>query len=285
MAQFRGAAEAAGVANNNYTSDPSPRPPRDKVYDTWPVRIIMAVAGVICLIIWTIFGFLVWLPLMSRMITTFSTAVMSAMITGRDPSDAKHLLDYASTFYVRGFMVIMDAMRGTLHLSGPYIRPAPKHAGRMLMELVFCLMFWIGIVGSWVIWTQRVPFGWMSSSIASVYASTVPFSFMSKSLVQAAQKPRDEIRSDRSSTGLKDRDGRDILVDDVVLWQDASKGQQYYVVRKSGSHYAIARSPTESFEIEISAGTGLAGTGTMKVVGYTARRMPSGTYHIVQYLK
>jgi hypothetical protein len=98
---------------------------------------------------------------MTRMILVFFSAVVSTMFTGRDPTHARLSLDYAITFYSRGFHLIRDSMRGTLHKSGPYIIPEGEHWGRVLRELAFAILFWIGIFLFWEAVTGRI-FYWFS---------------------------------------------------------------------------------------------------------------------------
>jgi hypothetical protein len=300
VAEFRNANAEETVINAESafaTADPPPRIARDRIYETRAARIIMTVTGVICLLIWGVIGFLVWLPLMSRMITAFSAAVMSAMMTGRDPSDAKNLLDYAATFYVRGFMLITDAMHGTLQRSGPYIRPSPRHASRMFTELVFCLLFWIGMFVGWTIWAQRIPFASMFTSIQSAYATVAP----SIALLQlhpatdtAPIPPADPAPTSVSvtiypnpmslrhvATGMKDKTDREIFVGDVVRWADpVSNVPAKYVVRRADSKFYLAWAPFGATSAEIK-NDGPADPKSVEVIGKVIFTSPTNYKYVI----
>lgn len=113
------------------------------------VKVLTAVINFIVLLIWTVLSFLLWIPLLTRMIVVFTTAIISSMFTGRDPTDAKRHLEFATLFYSRGFALIRDSMHGQLEKSGPFVIPRAKHMHRVAWELVFSVTFWAGIFLVW----------------------------------------------------------------------------------------------------------------------------------------
>ncbi len=123
--------------------------PRDAFAASRVIRLLTGVITAIVLVLWTVLGFLLWIPLLTRMIVVFTSAVISAMFTGRDPSDARNHLEVAITFYSRGFHLIRNSMSGETQKSGPFVVPHPGHMVRLLKEVAFCLLFWLGVVAFW----------------------------------------------------------------------------------------------------------------------------------------
>lgn len=128
------------------------------------IRVLVTVIGAALLCMWAVVGFLLWIPLMTRMILLFFSAVISTMFTGRDPTHARISLDYAITFYSRGFELIRDSMRGTLHRSGPFAIPEGDHLWRVVRELLFAIFFWVGIFLFWQALTRGL-FGWLAQFV------------------------------------------------------------------------------------------------------------------------
>lgn len=110
---------------------------------SWIVRVV----SVFVIAIWVVLGFLLWIPLLTRMIFVFVAAVISSMYTGHDPTHARHALEAAMSFYSRGFVLILDSMKGNLQKHGPFAIPETTHLSRMLWELAFSVFFWLGIIG------------------------------------------------------------------------------------------------------------------------------------------
>jgi hypothetical protein len=53
------------------------------------------------------------------------------------------------SFYSRGFALIFDSMQGNLQKHGPFAIPESTHMARMLWELGFSVLFWLGIIGTY----------------------------------------------------------------------------------------------------------------------------------------
>jgi hypothetical protein len=113
------------------------------------VRFVLRLVGLFTLALWTVIGFLLWVPLLTRMITIFFGALIAAMVSGRDPTDAKNHLDFAAAFYIRGFMLIKDAIAGVPHRSGPFFVPQQEHWYKIARELIFAIIFWISLAILW----------------------------------------------------------------------------------------------------------------------------------------
>jgi len=70
---------------------------------------------VVALVIWSVVGFVFWIPLLIRQITMFSVLILHATLTNQDPSAAGVGLDLAVTFYANGFRKIISAMYRERH--------------------------------------------------------------------------------------------------------------------------------------------------------------------------
>lgn len=64
--------------------------------------------------IWAVLGFLLWIPLLTRMMTAFVGTVIMSLYTNSDITRAKTSLEAAVTFYSRGFRLISDALQNKL---------------------------------------------------------------------------------------------------------------------------------------------------------------------------
>jgi len=139
-------------------------PPTIPIHDSRFIRSLVTVIGFILLFFWLLLGFVLWVPLMGRMILIFFSAVVSSMFTGRDPTHARVALDYAITFYSRGFELINSSMHGNLQRSGPFVIPEGEHFGRVLRELLFATLFWLGIIFFWEGFANRL-FEWLQQYV------------------------------------------------------------------------------------------------------------------------
>jgi hypothetical protein len=129
-------------------------------HDSIFIRRLITGIGFTLLGLWAVIGFLLWVPLMGRMIAIFFSAIISTMFTGRDPTQARMALDYAVTFYSRGFELIDASMSGTLRNNGPFLIPEGEHLWRVLRELLFAILFWLGIIFFWKALTHGI-FGFL----------------------------------------------------------------------------------------------------------------------------
>ena len=127
---------------------PAPRPYAPVPLGTAAIWIVRIVCGFV-IAIWAVLGFLLWVPLLTRMIFVFTATVVTSMYTGHDPTHARHALEAAMSFYSRGFALIFDSMQGDLQKHGPFIIPESAHMARMLWELIFSVLFWLGIIGTY----------------------------------------------------------------------------------------------------------------------------------------
>lgn len=119
------------------------------------VRVLFWIIAVIVTVLWSVIGFLIWIPLLTRMTMLFTAAILTTMLTGRDPTDAERKLEFAIMFYARGFYLLRETFSGTTH-HGQFDLPQPQHVGRLIIEIIFCLVFWGGIFLGWAAFTGRL---------------------------------------------------------------------------------------------------------------------------------
>src|SRR5436305_650074 len=106
----------------------------------WFIKGITVIVTVLVTLIWTVVVFLIWVPFLTRMMLVFIAAIMASVYTNKDPSQAKHGLEAAITFYSRGFQTIFQAMTNKL-VPEHYVKEEIelRHA---LVEIGFAIIFW-----------------------------------------------------------------------------------------------------------------------------------------------
>ncbi|MDP1591333.1 MAG: hypothetical protein Q8M07_26500 [Prosthecobacter sp.] len=85
--------------------------PMDPLARNWVLRPMVLVIGGFVLLVWSIIGFYLWIPLLIRMCAAFSVAIVGAVVSGHDMSPAERALSEAIGFYFRGFSVIYQSVR------------------------------------------------------------------------------------------------------------------------------------------------------------------------------
>jgi hypothetical protein len=80
------------------------------------ISTIKTVVLCVCLVIWTVVGFLFWVPMLGYAIARFSALVVYTTIIGADPEKLAIHLEHAVRFYFQGFHNI---------LRGIYAKPQP----------------------------------------------------------------------------------------------------------------------------------------------------------------
>ncbi len=65
-----------------------------------------------CLIVWSVIGFVLWVPIVLAAMLRFTAALSHAMLSGYRPKEAGRALRGAVSFYRQGFAVAVDAVFG-----------------------------------------------------------------------------------------------------------------------------------------------------------------------------
>jgi hypothetical protein len=169
----------------------------------WFIGLVKIVVLLIVLVMWTVFGFLLWIPFLTRMMLVFMAAVVTSIYTNKDPSFAKQGLESGITFYSRGFQTIFSSMGNSVDRQ-QFVRE-DINVRRVLLEVVFAIIFWMGITSGW----------WLSVKWGSVKLSELSFPAMISAAEKGEVKPeslvevkvdsevqqRDQVEAARSPEG------------------------------------------------------------------------------------
>lgn len=165
------APETPGVISPDAARAYSYSPPSAPIVDTptphlddTAERIARGIQLGVCAVlvaVWSVVGFLFWIPFLVRSIGVYTTAVLSATFTGAPLFSAQRGLDTAVRFWFGGFQAVIDS-RHSVHSpdrrerleDGPPIMNLFAHLFR---HLIFTLLFWVSAVALWLaIWR-----GWL----------------------------------------------------------------------------------------------------------------------------
>lgn len=81
----------------------------------WILRPLVFVIGGFVLLVWSLLGFYLWIPMLIRTCAAFSLAIVGAVVSGHDMSRAERALSAAIGFYTRGFSVIYQSVSRVWH--------------------------------------------------------------------------------------------------------------------------------------------------------------------------
>ncbi len=109
------------------------------------MNFIWSAALYVNLAIWSVIGFLCWIPLLFRSTAALSAAIMVSTLTQADTSHLRTSYENAVNFYSRGFQTIFNIL-------GPQTRHLQQSAGnaprtaiqwdRVLVEFLWSSLFW-----------------------------------------------------------------------------------------------------------------------------------------------
>ncbi len=146
-----------------YTRDPSQQDAhaaRELAGASEQIANVIQLAVCIVLVgVWTVVGFLFWIPFLVRAIGAYTTAVLGATFTGVSLYSAQRGLDTAVRFWFAGYQVVLEARhstfsprRSTRLEEGP---PLKDFVEQLLGHLVFSLLFWVSAAAIWIaIWRR-----------------------------------------------------------------------------------------------------------------------------------
>jgi hypothetical protein len=112
--------------------------------------IVRIVAWLVIMSMWSVIGFFVWVPLLSRAVALYSALVLLSILRRRDIEMAQDELDRATRFWFDGFR------RGHRIITGPQAQgdyAVFRFTFREILALVWggllCGSFWFGL---WLLW-------------------------------------------------------------------------------------------------------------------------------------
>jgi len=114
---------------------------------------------VVCL--WTIIGFIFWVPFLSRMIAIFSSGILINNLTDQSSEQNNQLyqqLDKGVRFYIDGYKMIFEGFQTSKHksISKSHVKPSISISKllpikKVIFEVFVTIVFWSSIFGFWVV--------------------------------------------------------------------------------------------------------------------------------------
>jgi hypothetical protein len=119
------------------------------------INLIRVVVILIVLAIWTVIGLILWIPLLTRMIAYFSSAVAMESLTKTDIRHAQQRLNFAIEFYIQGFRKIIDvlAKKDSAEIE---LNNATHNLGwseyfkRVGIEIIWTIIFWSSAIATFL---------------------------------------------------------------------------------------------------------------------------------------
>jgi len=75
------------------------------------VFLIRVIVIIIVLVIWSVIGFLFWIPLLIKMIGYFSSMITISTFRNIDIRHAQNRLNFSIQFYIIGYVKILDILK------------------------------------------------------------------------------------------------------------------------------------------------------------------------------
>ena len=104
------------------------------------------------LAVWTVIGFLCWIPLLARSTAALAGAILVSTITRSDPRHLREKYENAVSFYARGFETIhrvLDRRDVKNRRVGDDVVPQPTYKwDQIMIELLWTIFFWGTLVFS-----------------------------------------------------------------------------------------------------------------------------------------
>lgn len=128
------------------TLEPVISTPMSPLTRNWFLRPMVFVIGGFVLMVWSIVGFYLWIPLLIRMCAAFSVAIVGAVVSGHDMSRAERALQEAIGFYFRGFSVIYQSVRRVWDgqtTQPPQEGQMPISWKRSIIEFCLASLMWV----------------------------------------------------------------------------------------------------------------------------------------------
>ena len=113
------------------------------------VSLVKGIVLTVTLLIWTVLGFIIYLPMLFRLTAYFSGMILVASFQKVDLTLAQKRLEYGVRFYPNGFAMILKAFKkieeDNDNLDGPPVNFV-KFLDRIWLDLVWGLIFWGSIL-------------------------------------------------------------------------------------------------------------------------------------------
>jgi hypothetical protein len=109
------------------------------------MSFIWSAAFYVNLAIWSVIGFICWIPLLFRSTAALSAAIMVSTLTQADTSHLRVNYENAVNFYSRGFQTIFNILGSQSRNLQPANGALPRAEiqwDRVLVEFLWSFMFW-----------------------------------------------------------------------------------------------------------------------------------------------
>ncbi len=119
-----------------------------------PVRLF---AFLLSIIIWSLVGLIIWIPLLFFTILFLSIRVTHSAISNRPMNDIAKTLDHVIQFYPRGFILIWHAVwgRGTWHTWQGRQEKTPTSWDELALTAFGTIVFWAAIAAAIVLFVRQ----------------------------------------------------------------------------------------------------------------------------------
>ncbi|MCJ7506192.1 hypothetical protein MUP05_06975 [Candidatus Bathyarchaeota archaeon] len=116
------------------------------------IRIIKIAVTVVAIVAWSVIGFVLWIPLLTRMIAYFVGIVVASSYRKINTKPAQNSLNVAIEFYISGFRRILYVMTDEAY--DPAALPAMNNTQPVSLldflksvaaEIVWAIVFWIAV--------------------------------------------------------------------------------------------------------------------------------------------
>ncbi|SUS06165.1 hypothetical protein DF3PB_2490002 [uncultured Defluviicoccus sp.] len=94
---------------------------------------------ILVMVIWSVLGLLLWIPLLFRVVAGYTMIVMASTFSNQDTRTAGKMLDKATRFYVDGFKKILDSVWE--EDAGEQVSIDVKWM-RFFLEALYSVVFW-----------------------------------------------------------------------------------------------------------------------------------------------
>lgn len=113
------------------------------------IYIIRVLVTLLVLVIWTIMGFVFWIPLLLKMIAYFSSMITISTFRNIQIKAAQDRLNFAIEFYVVGFVKILDILKRKNFQEIKLEDIAPVNFWDLFISIIWdilwTLIFWGGV--------------------------------------------------------------------------------------------------------------------------------------------
>lgn len=111
------------------------------------INIVRFIVTAITLIIWGVVGFVLWIPLLTRMIAYFVSMIAASSFISTNVAVAQQRLNYAIEFYINGFRKIIGVMTKTSSDEEVLQNTLPTRLEEFFKviatDLIWTIIFWL----------------------------------------------------------------------------------------------------------------------------------------------